>query len=57
MQLGEKAEWRESCIYSTVTGIKACPREFAWADGESQPQRLGAAGQTIGDCMGVLLGW
>jgi hypothetical protein len=46
MQLGGKAEWRESYIYSTVDGIKASPRESTWTDGESQPQRLGAAGQT-----------
>jgi hypothetical protein len=56
MRLGEKAEWRESYICSTVSGIKVSPREPAWTDGESQPQRLGAAGQTIGDCVGVLLG-
>jgi hypothetical protein len=56
MRLGKKAERRESYIYSAVNGIKASPREPTWADGESQPQRLGATGQTIGDCVGVLLG-
>jgi hypothetical protein len=55
MRPGEKAERRESYIYSTVNGIKASPREPAWTDGEPQPQRLGAAGQTIGDCVGILV--
>jgi hypothetical protein len=56
MRLGEKSERRESYIYSNVNGIKASLREPAWTDGKSQPQRLGAAGQTIGDGVGVLLG-